>query len=311
MRNSKKYVRMLAFVLALVTLVGCNSKGKDAAVATNSNTSAETRIYESESGPMEIPYEPQRIVILDTSLSGHFIKLGASIAGIDSWTGTNPTFQDMLQDIPELSQDDVEQITALKPDLIVAPASNKNLALFGKLAPTITLTYGKQDYLERFVEVGKILNKEEEAKAWVEDFKARAAKLGEEVRSKHGDDLTVTVMESYDKQIYVYGDAFARGTEILYKEMKVKMPDTVKEAVSQAGMGMLSAEVIPNFVGDYLIICQSSASDHSFQQTETFKSIPAVQNQRYVEVPSSWFAFNDPITLDLQLTFIRDLFLGK
>ena len=36
-------------------------------------------------------------------------------------------------------------------------------------------------------------------------------------------------LKTVDKQLYVYGDNWGRGTEILYQEMKLNMPEKVKE----------------------------------------------------------------------------------
>ena len=38
------------------------------------------------------------------------------------------------------------------------------------------------------MEIGKLLNKEKEARAWVDDFKQRAEEIGEDIRTKIGKD---------------------------------------------------------------------------------------------------------------------------
>ena len=65
------------------------------------------------------------------------------------------------------------------------------------------------------------LNKEKEAQAWVDDFKKRAQAAGEDIKAEIGEDATVSVIENFDKQLYVFGDNWGRGTEILYQEMKL------------------------------------------------------------------------------------------
>src|SRR5690606_18641376 len=122
-------------------------------------------------------------------------------------------------------------------------------------------------------------------------------------------DATVSVIESFDKQIYVYGDNWGRGTEILYQEMKLNMPDKVKETALKEGYHALSLEVLPEFAGDYLIVSQFTDNDNSYMQTETFRNIPAVKNGRVFEVNAYEFYFNDAMTLDYQLEFFKDKFL--
>src|SRR5690606_24071598 len=131
-----------------------------------------------------------------------------------------------------------------------------------EIAPTVTFTYGKVDYLTQHIEIGKLLNKEKEAQAWVDDFKKRAQAAGEEIKAKIGEDATVSVIENFDKQLYVYGDNWGRGTEILYQEMHLAMPEKVKETALKEGYYALSQEVLPEFAGDYVILSKFSETDN-------------------------------------------------
>ena len=79
--------------------------------------------------------------------------------------------------------------------------------------------------------------------------------------------------------------------------MKLKMPEKVKEMALKIGYYALSAEVLPEYAGDYVILSKNSDADNSFQETETYKNIPAVKNNRVFEVNVKEFYFNDPVTL--------------
>lgn len=46
-------------------------------------------------------------------------------------------------------------------------------------------------------------------------------------------------------------------------------------------------------------------------KTDTYKNIPAVKNNHVFEANAKEFYFNDPITLDYQLDFFTQKFLGK
>lgn len=93
--------------------------------------------------------------------------------------------------------------------------------------------------------------------------------------------------------------------------MKLKMPEKVKEKALKDGYYALSAEVLPEYAGDYLIISKNNDTNNSFQETESYKNIPAVKNNKAFEVNAKEFYFNDPITLDFQLDFFKKSFLGK
>ncbi|WP_211747103.1 iron-hydroxamate ABC transporter substrate-binding protein [Paenibacillus sp. Marseille-Q4541] len=269
-----------------------------------------TITYQSESGPIEVPANPQRVVVLST-YTGDLISLGVNVVGVDSWAMANPKFKEKLPGAVEVSDENLEKIIELDPDLIIGSSDNKNLDKLKEIAPTVTYTYGKVDYLTQHLEIGKAVNKEKEAQAWIDDFKQRAQTLGDEIKAKLGEDTTVTVMESFDKQMYVFGDNWGRGTEILYQQMGLKMPEKVKEMALKDGYYAISSEVLSEYVGDYLVFSKSAEQDNSFQETSTYKEIPAVKNGHVFEANASEFYFNDALTLDSQLEFFREHFLGN
>ncbi len=303
---------LIPFLLLFVLMVSaCSNKSTE-----NNNESAketdkpETITYESENGPVEVPADPQRVVVL-SSFAGNVMALDVNVVGVDSWSKMNPRFADKLKDAEEVSDENLEKIIELEPDLIIGLSNIKNVDKLNQIAPTVTYTYGKVDYLTQHVEIGKLLNKEKEAQAWVDDFKKRSQKAGEDIKAKIGEDTTVSVIENFDKQLYVFGDNWGRGTEILYQEMKLKMPEKVKEMALKDGYYALSAEVLPEFAGDYMILSKNADTDNSFQETETYKNIPAVKNNQVFEVNAKEFYFNDPLTLDMQLDYFKKSFLGN
>lgn len=300
--------KLLLPVLLLLTLViaacGNTDKKED---TSSADTKKETITYKSETGDVEVPANPKRVVVL-AGFAGNVMALDVPLVGVDSWSKSNPKFD--LKNVKEVSEENVEKVIELEPDLIIGYNTTKNIDKFKKIAPTVTYTYGKVDYLTQHIEIGKLLNKEQEARDWVKDFKARAADAGKEIKAKIGEDKTVSVIESFDKQLYVFGDNWGRGTEILYQEMKLKMPKKVTEMALKDGYYALSPEVLPEYAGDYLIFSKTAEADNSFTETDTYKNIPAVKNNHVFEVDSKEFYFNDPLTLERQLEFFKKSFLG-
>jgi len=280
------------------------------AVAAEENKS-ETITYQAEAGAIEVPADPQRVVVLSAFLSGSVMALDVNIVGVDTWSKANPRYEPYIKDAQEVSEESLEKIIELEPDLIIAPSTSKNIDKLNEIAPTATYTYGKVDYLTQHLEIGKLLNKEKEAQTWIDDFKTRSQQAGEEIKTKIGADATISVIESFEKELYVFGDNWGRGTEILYQEMKLLMPDKVKEMALKDGYYALSPEVLPEYAGDYVIYSKNPDADHSFEQTETFKNIPAVKNKRIFEANAKEFYFNDPITLEYQLDFFKKNLLGN
>lgn len=303
---------LVPFMLMLVLIISACSNKEEATEKDNSAKEKEPEFitYESETGPIEVPANPERVVLL-SGFTGNVIDLGVNIVGVDVWSKNNPTFAEEMKDVAEVSDEDLEKIIELEPDLIIGLSNIKNIDKLNEIAPTVTYTWGKLDYLEQHIEIGKLLNKEKEAKAWVDDFQKRTAEAGEEIRAKIGEDATVSVMESYGKDLYVFGDNWARGTEILYQGMKLKMPEKVKKDALESGYFMLSTEVIPDYAGDYMILSKYTDADTAFQETESYKNIPAVKNGHVFEMPGEGASFSDPVTLEKQLQFFKDSFLGN
>ncbi|MFQ6389518.1 iron-hydroxamate ABC transporter substrate-binding protein [Priestia aryabhattai] len=303
---------LLPFMLIFVLLISACSSGSTESKNDSSkgNSGSETITYQSEDGPVKVPANPKRVVVLG-SYAGNVMSLGVNIVGVDSWSKMNPRFEKKLKGVEEVSDENLEKIIKLKPDLIIGLSTTKNVDKLKKIAPTVTYTYDKVDYLTQHVEIGKLLNKEKEAQSWVNDFKKRAAKAGSDIKAKIGDDTTVSVIENFDKQLYVFGDNWGRGTEILYQEMKLKMPGKVKDMALKDGYYAISPEVLPEYAGDYLIFSKNQDGDTSFEKTDTYKNIPAVKNNHVFEANAKEFYFNDPITLDYQLDFFTQKFLGK
>ncbi|MFE4089838.1 iron-hydroxamate ABC transporter substrate-binding protein [Priestia sp. YIM B13484] len=303
---------LLPFMLIFVLLISACSSGSTESKndSNKGNSGSKTITYQSEDGPVKVPANPKRVVVLG-SYAGNVMSLGVNIVGVDSWSKMNPRFEKKLKGVEEVSDENLEKIIKLKPDLIIGLSTTKNVDKLKKIAPTVTYTYDKVDYLTQHVEIGKLLNKEKEAQSWINDFKKRAAKSGSDIKAKIGDDTTVSVIENFDKQLYVFGNNWGRGTEILYQEMKLKMPEKVKDMALKDGYYAISPEVLPEYAGDYLIFSKNQDGDTSFEKTDTYKNIPAVKNNHVFEANAKEFYFNDPITLDYQLDFFTQKFLGK
>ncbi|MBB2482022.1 iron-hydroxamate ABC transporter substrate-binding protein [Bacillus sp. APMAM] len=304
----KKFIPFLLLIVVLMLGACSGTTGKKS--AEEKENKKDTITYQSENGPVEVPAHPKRVVVL-SSFAGNVMSLGVHLVGVDSWSKMNPNFKDKLKGVAEVSDENLEKIIELNPDLIIGLDNVKNLDKLKKIAPTVVFTYGKVDYLTQQIEIGKLLNKEKEATAWVNDFKKRAHETGEQIKAKIGANSTVSVIENFDKQLYVFGNNWGRGTEILYQEMGLKMPKKVEETALKPGYYAISPEVLPEYAGDYVIFSKNKDGDTSFQNTNTYKNIPAVKNNHVFEVDAKAFYFNDPLTLDYQLNFFKKAFLGN
>lgn len=122
---------LLLFVLILSACE--NNEKMNANNATESES--ETFTYQSENGSIEVPTDPQRIIAL--SNGPNVIALGGNVVGIDQWTNMNPLFQERLEGVEVVSDENLEKIIELEPHLIIAGSEMKNIDKLNKIAPTV------------------------------------------------------------------------------------------------------------------------------------------------------------------------------
>lgn len=286
------------------------SASASSAASPSASAGASGKIaYESENGPVEVPAAPKRIIALNSA--PNVLSLGGTLVGVDQWTAGNPLFKDKVQGVEVVSTEDLEKIIELNPDLIIVGSTEKNIDKLKEIAPTVVYTWGKLDYLKQQIEIGKLLNKEREAQAWADDFSKRAADIGAEIKAKAGADVTVTVFELFDKQFYVFGNNWARGTEIVYQVMGLGMPEKVKKDALGPGYYTLSTEVLPEYAGDYIILSRSATGDNGALNTDTWKNMPAVKAGHVIEIDTEASSYSDPITLEYLLNIFKEGILDK
>lgn len=73
---------------------------------------------------VEVPANPKRVVVL-SSFAGNVMSLGVNLVGVDSWSKQNPRFDSKLKDVAEVSDENVEKIAELNPDLIIGLSNVK------------------------------------------------------------------------------------------------------------------------------------------------------------------------------------------
>jgi iron complex transport system substrate-binding protein len=314
--KNKLLIPVILLLLAVTSACGSKESNTESSASPSAAASptAEAKTsgkitYQSEVGPIEVPANPKRIVALTNA--PNVLALEGTLVGVDEWTNGNPLFTKKLEGVQVVAETDLEKIMAQDPDLIIAGSQTKNLPELAKIAPTVAFTWGKLDYLAQQLEIGKLLNKEKEAQAWIDDFKQRAEAAGKEIRAKHGENVTVSVFGTDGKSFYVYGDKWARGTEILYQAMKLQMTDKVKKDALGPGYYTLSQEVLPEYAGDFIVLSKDLQGDNTFMQSEVWKNIPAVKNGRDIEINEKASSYSDPITLETLLEIFKKGLMGN
>ena len=304
----KKFLSFATLTVTIFLLVACGSSSK-------SENSTSSNKVELSSKPKidgfhyygDIPKNPKRIASLSSTYTGYLLQLGFDPVTVTSYDAKNPVLKEKVKNAKVLMPEDLESIAKQKPDLIVVDASDKNIDELKKIAPTIAIDYGKNDYLEILNRFGQIFGKEKEADQWIADWKSKTADIGKQLKEKLGQDVTFTVVGLYEKEIYLFGNNWGRGGEVIYKSLGFDAPQKVKEEVFPSGYLQVSQETVSEYIGDYVLVAaEDDKTGSALYESDVWKSIPAVQQNHILKVDANAFYFNDPLTLEYELKTIQD-----
>ena len=304
----KKFLSFATLTVTIFLLVACGSSSK-------SKNSASSDKVELSSKPKidgfhyygDIPKNPKRIASLSSTYTGYLLQLGFDPVTVTSYDAKNPVLKEKVKNAKVLMPEDLESIAKQKPDLIVVDASDKNIDELKKIAPTIAIDYGKNDYLEILNRFGQIFGKEKEADQWIADWKSKTADIGKQLQEKLGQNVTFTVVGLYEKEIYLFGNNWGRGGEVIYKSLGFDAPQKVKEEVFPSGYLQVSQETVSEYISDYVLVAaEDDKTGSALYESDVWKSIPAVQQNHILKVDANAFYFNDPLTLEYELKTIQD-----
>ena len=304
----KKFLSFATLTVTIFLLVACGSSSK-------SENSASSDKVELSSKPKidgfhyygDIPKNPKRIASLSSTYTGYLLQLGFDPVTVTSYDAKNPVLKEKVKNAKVLMPEDLESIAKQKPDLIVVDASDKNIDELKKIAPTISIDYGKNDYLEILNRFGQIFGKEKEADQWIADWKSKTADIGKQLKEKLGQNVTFTVVGLYEKEIYLFGNNWGRGGEVIYKSLGFDAPQKVKDEVFPSGYLQVSQETVSEYIGDYVLVAaEDDKTGSALYESDVWKSIPAVQQNHILKVDANAFYFNDPLTLEYELKTIQD-----
>ncbi|HFU3729758.1 TPA: ABC transporter substrate-binding protein [Streptococcus suis] len=299
----KKFLLSLSLILSVLVLTACSAiSQKDSQTTLSSMPTIEGVAYYGD-----IPAQPKKVVSLNFANTGYLLQLGFDVVGATSYDLENPAFADKLSGATAVTSEDLEAIAALEPDLIVTGSTDEKIEQLAEIAPTISLEYGKHTYAETLTVFGQIFGQEAAVEEWQTAWKENVANAAKEIKAKTGDNATFTIMGYLGQDLYLFGNNWGRGGEIIYQELAYTAPQKVKDEVFGPGFLAVSQEVLPDYAGDYIILAVEDESvAASLLNSDLWKNLPAVQNNRVIKVDSKAFYFNDPISLEYQLNILKE-----
>ncbi|TXK80648.1 siderophore ABC transporter substrate-binding protein [Paenibacillus sp. N3.4] len=206
-------------------------------------------------GETKVKTNPKKVFVFDYGVLDSLDRLGVEVAGVPQ--ANLPSYLSKYKDAKYINagtlfEPDFEKINASKADLIIISGrAEKAYPELSKIAPTIFLAVDNANYLGSFKEnaeiLGKIFNKESNAKAEVAKIEDAAKQLQTKVTASGKNALVVLVQ---DTALSAYGSGSRFG--IIHDVFGFK-PADAKIEVSTHGQN-ISNEYILEKNPDYLFV---------------------------------------------------------
>ncbi|WP_028612665.1 ABC transporter substrate-binding protein [Paenibacillus harenae] len=279
---------------------------------------ANRRVIEHAGGQTVLEDEPKKIAVLDYRLADTLLALGIIPHAMGTYLGeTDLPYIDgspLAKVVPLGDSVNMESLIDSEPDLIIA-RSTDTLENLQKIAPTIVVDKA-DNWREGLREVGRYLDREAEAEAWLAEFDREAAELREELGKRAEPDATFLYLRVMPKEVRVHGVDQAL-SQTLFGELGLK-PVPGLENVKR--IEVISLEALPDFDADYIFMevgtpgagGDQDAKDNlkGLQETMVWKGLNAVRHDRVYEVPQ-WIISDFPHIKLKSLEIIREALLGK
>lgn len=304
-RFKRTFAATLLFSLS-VLLAACGGAAQEtqqnsqqtAAESKQENDAVQTRMYTDALGrEVEIPVQPTKVVVI--TYGGYLLPLGMKPIGVDQTVlDQYPGEMSGVTSIGE-GLGSVEAISALEPDLILLPDYHDAgaYANLEKIAPTVTVAWGGDaDVVPILRAIGDIMNRKEEAEAWITQFEDKLGKIREQAQLHIEPGTTAISFILYKGEVLLGGEGGTLG-KLIYNDLGFQMPQQFKSYAD--GGGVLSLEELVSQPADYFFTQMNE--DEVAQMEELFKkplyqSIPAVKEKRIINVPRTKWNFGPYLT---------------
>ncbi|MCG5214499.1 iron-siderophore ABC transporter substrate-binding protein [Streptosporangium sp. KLBMP 9127] len=248
---------------------GASETATPADTASPATGAAFPRTVKHVMGETTIPAQPKRVVALDQSFVDAVLTLETDVVGYTTYRAIDEKLPDYLgaslqqhgkdaKPVGTLEAPSLEQVLALKPDLIVS-AKVRHEALYDKLsqiAPTIFSETTGAIWKENLRLVGQALGKEDLADTKIKAYQDRAAKIGESIKAKQDGELpTVSVARFAGEptvRLYVensYSGLVLKDVGFTRPEAQPSSDEEIAVNISQENISQLDADHI--FVATY------------------------------------------------------------
>ncbi|SCW63265.1 iron complex transport system substrate-binding protein [Paenibacillus tianmuensis] len=334
MSRSMHYV-LLVFCCAMLFIAGCGTANPNTSSAPKAASGTDAKKPEQAStqeqaksqdpavrtikhliGTTEIKGTPQRIVALEWSVVEDVLALGvqpvgiADLADYKKWVKVKHELSPDVKDLGSRSEPSLEQISALKPDLIIA--TNRVEAFYDKLkaiAPTIVFypnTEKEPDAYaimeKNFRIVADALSKKDEGEKVLKEVDAAIAGLAEKVKKAGKVDSEFILVQAFSMKkaptMRIMSDNAMSAKVLIKLGLKNAFkPKGYVQTFEEGGVEPLLAMKKANFF--YIVQDNDNIFANQLKENPVWKNLDFVKENRIYAMGGDTWLFGGPLSAQL------------
>lgn len=300
----------LTLVAGVATVASASTPPSDPPAGDTSASGAHVVVHAM--GETEVPADPQRVVVLDSSFLDSAVALGVvplgapegrSAAGLPSYLPADVL--ESVEIIGETNNPNLEAIAALDPDVIIG-AKVRHEAIYDQLsqiAPTVFSESSGTSWTEQVLLTGDALGRLDEAERLLAEFEARATDVGAAIGA---DGMTASIVRFLPDETRLYGPGTFSGSVLTTVGFDLGEKDW-----NEYSMALISTEQIELVDADVIFTTVSGeeADTNRPQFEELWQTLSAVSSGNQFDVDSDiWMTGIGVIGANLILDDLETMF---
>lgn len=301
-------IKVLLIIVFALVLTGC-SNFREVSVSEDGET---RRIMVDNSGEVEIPADPKRLVLLRPVDVLNAYLLDGNISAVTSGVEDNIFVNEHLDDVEYIDYEDLEAVRDVEPDVIVTSSQDMYSTEYEEIAPTLPLNYSGEllnayrdrVYLIQLNKMGVILGEQEKAAELADDWMERMTEHRREL-SFNPAALEAAVLVQGEDGFYLYNEHSAYGTEVMYDVLNFNVAEDVEEAVRKTPFKQFAISELEGIETDYILVNKNPETGADDLREELSGALD-VESERILIVSADDFITNDLISLEGQTNIILE-----
>ncbi|AZZ45563.1 ABC transporter substrate-binding protein [Pseudomonadaceae bacterium SI-3] len=291
-----------------------------AGLMTLSAHAATRQVEDAFGNTVTVPAEPERVVTLNEIDLDTALTLGVTPIGTVNGRGQAAPPRYLEGKVPtgikvvgDLDNPNLETLLELEPDLILTgPVKPEQLAILNEIAPTVTTFKWAEPWQSSMQRTAHVLNKNDEAKAFLDRYEARAAEARERLKDHQGETFSI-VRWNPKGPSYMFKDAFS---STVVEDVGLVRPVHQQDPGHTHSMA-LSLESLELLDADWLVIGTLATSGEAVEalsqaeETPAFRQLSSIEAKRFAAVDGSlWTSLGGPMAA-LQVIEDVESIVGK